>query len=220
MRRYTASLAILTATFALAGGPDPASAASVVSEMMVNGVDTIVPSGTAGSTMYAYYQITNPTSSVVGTGTPAINDLVVSTVVPPGSIQPINSTTSPLSIVAGSLGFDQSNLQVYLTPSSAPVQEIALLFGNGGLSAGGTIDFKVSLASSYNSTTAPTLTLQAPYANLSTIAPEVFSYTPEVAGGGPMTTPEPVSLALWSAMVGAGLLRARAFRRARRAALA
>ena len=31
-------------------------------------------------------------------------------------------------------------------------------------------------------------------------------------------TPEPVSIALWSAMAGAGFLRARAFRRARRAA--
>ena len=82
--------AIMTATFALAGGSDPASAASVVSEMMVNGVDTIVPNGTTGSTQYAYYQLTNPRLTTVGTGSTTINDLVVSTVVPPGAIQPVD----------------------------------------------------------------------------------------------------------------------------------
>ena len=222
LRRCTASLAILTATFALAGGPDPASAASVVSEMTVNGVDTIVPNGTAGSTMYAYYQLTNPRSTAVGTSSTALNDLVVSTVVPPGAIQPINAATSPLSIVSGSFGFDQNNLQVFLTPANAAVQKIALLFGNGGLGSGGTIDFKVSLEAGYNSTTAPMLTLQAPYADLSTTAPQLLSYTPNVAGGPPPppSTPEPVSLALWSALAGAGMLRARAFRRSRRPALA
>lgn len=220
LRRCTASLALLTATFVMAEATTPASAASIVSEMTVNGVDTIVPNGTPGSTMYAYYQLTNPTSSTVGTGGAAINDLVVSTVVPPNSIQPINSTTSPLSIVNGSFGFDQSNLQVFLSPSGSPTQEIALLFGNGGLAPGGTIDFKVSLDPGYSSTTAPTLTLQPPYANLSTTAPELMSYTPLVAGGAPppSNTPEPLPLALWSVLAGAGLLRARAFRRSRRVA--
>jgi hypothetical protein len=223
LRRRTASLAILSAAFAiaLAVGPAPAHAASIVSEMLVNGVDTIVPNGTAGSTEYAYYQLINPRSTTVGTGGAAINDLVVSTVVPPNSIQPINATTSPLSIVSGSFGFDQSNLQVFLTPTDAKVQEIALLFGNGGLAPGGTLDFKVSLEPGYSSLMAPTLTLQPPYADLSTTAPQLMSYTPNVAGGAPPTSaPEPIPLALWSVLAGAGLLRARAFRRSRRSASA
>jgi hypothetical protein len=218
LRRSTASLAILSAAFVMAVGPAPAPAASIVSEMMVNGVDTIVPNGTPGSTMYAYYQVINPQSTTVASG---LNDLVVSTVVPPSSIQPINSTTSPLSIVSGSFGFDQSNLQVFLSPTTSATQEIALLFGNGGLAPGGTLDFKVSLSPGYSSLSAPTLTLQSPFANLSTTAPELLSYTPNVAGGAPPTnTPEPIPLALWSVLAGAGLLRARAFRRSRRAASA
>jgi hypothetical protein len=220
LRRRTASLAILSAAFALAVGPAPAPAASIVSEMMVNGVDTIVPNGTPGSTMYAYYQLTNPRSTTIGAGTAAgLDGLVVSTVVPPNSIQPINSTISPLSIVSGSFGFDQTNLQVLLSPPNEPTQEIALLFGNGGLAPGGTIDFKVSLEPGYSSLTAPTLTLQSPFTDLSTTAPELLSYTPNAAGGAPPTsTPEPIPLALWSVLAGAGLLRARAFRRSQRAA--
>jgi hypothetical protein len=222
LRRRTASLAILSAAFALAVGTAQAPAASIVSEMMVNGVDTIVPNGTPGSTTYAYYQLTNPRTTTAAAG---LNDLVVSTVVPPNStvppnsILPINATTSPLSIVSGSFGFDQSNLQVLLSPSSQPTQVLALLFGNGGLAPGGTLDFKVSLDPSYSSLTAPTLTLQSPFADLSTTAPDLLSYTPSVAGGAPATTtPEPIPLALWSALAGAGLLRARAFRRSQRAA--
>ena len=109
-----------------------------------------------------------------------------------------------------------------LSPAAATVQEIALLFGNGGLAPGGTLDFKVSLAPGFNSLTAPTLTLQAPFANLSTTAPQLLSYTPTVAGAAPSpaNTPEPMPLALWSVLAAAGMLRARAFRRARRAALA
>jgi hypothetical protein len=218
LRRCTISLAILSASVAVVGGPAPAHAASIVSEMMVNGQETIVPFGTAGSTNFAYYQITNPTSTAVGTG---IDDLVVSTVSPTGAIQPITSTTSPLTIGAGSSGFDQSNLQVFLTPNGTTPQEIALLFGNGGLAAGGTLNFALSLSPSYTSMTAPMLTLQAPFADLSATAPEVLAYTPTVAGGGPpANTPEPIPLALWSFLAGAGLLRARAFRHSRRSASA
>jgi len=96
-----------------------------------------------------------------------------------------------------------------------------LFFGNGGLASQGTLDFKVSLDSSYSLATAPTLTLRAPFADLSTTAPQVMAYTPNVAGGAPpTTTPEPIPLALWSVVAGAGLLRARAFRLSRRSVAA
>lgn len=220
LRRRTASWALLTACLILALGTSPTDASSIVSEKMVNGVDQIVPAGTAGSTMYAYFQVTNPRGSAAGTG---LNDLVVSTVVPPNAIQPINASTSPLSIVNGSFGFDQSNLQVFLSPPDATTQQIAVLFANGGLAPGGVLDFKVSLDPSYNSMTAPTLTLQAPFADLSATAPQLMAYTPtsaNAAPAAPASTPEPVSVALWSALAGAGWLRARAFRRARGATLA
>jgi hypothetical protein len=198
----------------MATSPSPSNAASIVSEIVNSaGVDQIVPNGTPGSTMYAYYQLTNPRSTPV-------NDLIVTSIVPPNSVMPINASTSPLSIVNGSFGFDQSNLQVFLSPADATTQGLALQFANGGLAAGGVLDFKVSLGSNYNSTTPPTLTLQPPDVDLSPTSPNLMSYTPAFANAAPgaTTTPEPMSLALWSALAGAGLLRARAFRRARRAA--
>ena len=213
LRRSTATWALLSAALMTAMSPSQAPAASIVSEMVTNGVDQIVPNGTPGSTMYAYYQLTNPRSTTV-------NDLIVTSIVPPNSVSPISATTSPLSIVNGSFGFDQSNLQVFLSPADATTQGLALQFANGGLAPGGVLDFKVSLGSSYSSMTPPTLALQPPDADLSSTAPDLMSYTPASANAAPGATsaPEPVSLALWSALAGAGLLRARAFRRARRAA--
>jgi hypothetical protein len=212
LRRCTATLGLLTVALILGVGPATASASSVVSEMMVNGVDTIVPFGTAGSTNFAYYQLTNTTSTTN-------NDLIVTGITPANSVAPVNATTSPLSIVSGSFGFDQSNLQVFLSPSDQSTQGLALQFANGGLEAGGTLNFKVSLDPSYTATTAPTLTLQAPDTALSVTAPYLDSYTPLIADGAPplpsVNTPEPVSLALWSALVAAGLIRARSFRKSR-----
>jgi hypothetical protein len=215
LRRCTATLGMLTVALILGVGPDPASAASIVSEKVTNGVDQIVPKGTPGSTMYAYYELTNPTSTTN-------NDLIVTGITPANSVAPVNASTSPLSIVNGSFGFDQSNLQVFLSPSDQTTQGLALQFANGGLTPGGTLNFKVSLDSSYSSATPPTLTLQAPDTNLSVFPNDtLLSYTPVYAnaayGATPLAqTPEPVSLALWSALAVAGLVRARAFRRAGR----
>jgi hypothetical protein len=215
LRRCTATLALLSTALMMATSPSPSNAASIVSEVVNSaGVDQIVPDGTPGSTKYAYYQLTNPRTT-------AVNDLIVTNIVPPNSVTPINASTSPLSIVNGSFGFDQSNLQVFLSPADATTQGLALQFANGGLAPGGVLDFKVSLGSNYSSTTPPTLTLQPPDVDLSATSPNLMSYTPASANAAPgaTSTPEPVSLALWSALAGAGLLRARAFRRSRRAAL-
>ncbi len=202
LRRCIASLALLPAAFIAAALPSSASAASIVTE---NG------------TKYAYYELVN-------TEAKPVTDLIVTSVVPPNSVQPLDPTTSPLTIVGGSSGFDPNNLQVFLSPTDPSSQELALQFGNGGLAPGGVLNFKVSLEPSYSSATAPTLTLQPPGpVDLSPMAPELLSYTPTSVNGAPPATPvtnapEPVSLALWSALAGVGLLRARAFRRSRRAA--
>ncbi len=215
LRRCTATLGLLTVALILGVGPAPALAASIVSEKVVNGVDQIVPNGTAGATRYAYYELTNPTST-------ANTDLIVTGITPANSVAPVNASTSPLSIVNGSFGFDQSNLQVFLSPADQTTQGLALQFANGGLTPGGTLNFKLSLDPSYNSTVPPTLTLQAPDTSLAVSSNDtLLSYTPLYAnaapGAAPQTsTPEPVSLALWSSLAVAGLLRARAFRRAGR----
>jgi hypothetical protein len=199
-------------TVAMFLGAEPASASSIVSEMLVNGTDQIVPNGTAGSTRYAYYQLTNPTSTTN-------NDLIVTGITPANSVAPVNASTSPLSIVNGSFGFDQTNLQVFLSPSDQTTQGLALQFANGGLTPGGKLNFKVSLDPSYTSSVPPTLTLQSPDTNLAVTSNDTLvNYTPAYANAalGATVTPEPVSLALWSALAGASLLRVRAFRRTER----
>jgi hypothetical protein len=188
--------------------------------MMVNGVDTIVPYGTAGSTNYAYYQLVNASSSAIpATGS---DSGIAIGVVPANSVAPVNATTSPLQVVSGSFGFDPTNVQVFLSPSDPAPQILGLVFAGSGLSAGGTLDFKVSLDPSYTSMTAPPLsTILPPGAASSTVLPTLSSYTPLVADGAPpavANTPEPVSLALWSALAAVGIVRVRAFRKAGRTA--
>lgn len=210
-RRCTASLALMTAALATAA---PALGASIVSE---NG------------TKYAYYELVNTRPSPV-------SDLVLAGVVPPTAIVPPPSAgpsgpnLGPLTIVKGSSGFDANNLPVITSPPGAnpagigfdftTVTDLANPANNhyNPLAAGGVLNFKVSLDPSYNLSNTPSLTLQAPDADLT-----MFSYTPtapNAAPGAATNTPEPVSLALWSALAGAGLIRARAFRRARRQATA
>lgn len=219
-RRCTATLALTTMTTAaliLAAASSPVSAASIITEKLVNGVDQIVPSGTSGATNYAYYTLSNPTG-------PTVNDLIVTTILPPNSV---NANIAPLTVVDNSSGFDPKNLQVLTNPYDPTSQGIALLFGNGGLATGGVINFKLSLDPAYTAINAPQLTLTPPDTNLSATG-QILSYVPNIANGSPgeqppaasqsVSTPEPVSLALWSALAAAGMLRARAFRKSRRSA--
>jgi hypothetical protein len=217
LRRCTASMALLSVALIGAWGPSRASAASIVSEKVNNGVEQIVPDGTPGATKFAYYSLKNTRSST-------INDQIGFTVDPSGSVVQGNLSATPLSVVGGSTGFNAANLSGVMGQTSNGTQGLVLDFGNESfltppynnpLSAGGVANFKLSLDPSYSLATTPTLTLQSPYTDLT-----LTSYTPAFvdAAPGALNTPEPVSLVLWSALAGAGLLRARAFRRSRRAA--
>jgi len=200
LRRYTATLSLAMATLTLAAPAERALG--------------------AGTTNFAYYDLINNRST-------AVNDLIVTNVLPPNAIAPPNASTSPLTILDGSFGFDQKSLQVFLSPSDPNVQGLAIKFANGGLAPGGTLDFKVSLDPNVAGTSAPQLVLQAPDTDLKLVnmpppSPPVVVTTPIVVT--PVTapssttapsTPEPISLALWSTLAGCGLLRARAFRRAK-----
>ena len=194
-RRCTASLALAIA----AAGSSPALA--------------------SGTTNYADYELVNTRPTTV-------TDLIVANIVPPNSIEPPDPSTSPLTILNGSFGFDQKNLQVFLSPADPTTQQMALNFANGGLSPGGVLDFQLSLAPGVSSSAAPTLTLQSPDQDLELIglpAPSgtTSATTTTTATSPPVTTtptvPGPISLALWSVMASAGLVRARSFRRSRRA---
>ncbi len=208
LRRCLASLLLLPVVATLATRPSTAFAAA--------------------STNFGYYELVNTRSTT-------LNDLVVTNVIPPNSISPPSPATSPLTILDGSFGFDPKNLQVFLSPSDPKVQGLAINFANGGLAAGGTLNFKLSLDANTDPSSPPKLELQSPDTDLKLVqlpAPVVPTpiiptpnppSTPVAAPTPPPTienTPEPVSITLWSALVGIGFLRARAFRRARRAASA
>ena len=179
----------------------------------------------AALTNFGYYELVNNRST-------PLNSLLVANVIPPNTITPPNASTSPLTILDGSFGFDPKNLQVFLSPADPNVQGIAINFANGGLAPGGTLNFKVSLDSAVNPDSPPRLELQTPDTDLMLVSmppptadPIVVSppslpvtpVDPPVTAPVPPTvenTPEPVSIALWSALAGVGFLRARSFRRA------
>jgi hypothetical protein len=189
LRRFTGFLTLMTAALAIAGS---AHGASIVTE---NG------------TKYAYYELVN-------TRPTPVSDLVLAGVVPPTAVVPADPSLGPLTIVKGSSGFDADNLSVIVSPAGSNPAGIGFDFTNPSnpLAAGGVLNFKVSLDPAYSMMTTPTLTLQTPDTDL-----VLFSYTPVApnAGPGAASTPEPATLALWSALAGVGLIRARAFRLAR-----
>ena len=177
----------------------------------------------AASANYGYYELVNTRATT-------LKDLIVTNVIPPNAITPPSPSTSPLTILDGSTGFDSKSLQVFLSPSDPNVQGMAINFANGGLAPGGILKFKVSLDSDVKPDSPPKLLLQTPDTDLQLIslpnptAAEILNPPVVVVPVAPPAptptvenTPEPVSITLWSALAGVGVLRARAFRRARRA---
>lgn len=205
LRRCPASMLLLSVVATLAVSPTSARAAA------------------SSTTNYGYYELVNnrPTT---------LTSLVVTNVIPPNAIAPPDASTSPLTILDGSFGFDPKNLQVFLSPTDPKVQGLAINFANGGLAPGGTLNFKVSLAPGVAEASPPQLQLQDPDTDLKLVqlpppATEVLIPDPTppstpVSAPTPTVenTPEPVSITLWSALAGAGVLRARSSRRNRRAA--
>ncbi|HEV3121610.1 MAG TPA: hypothetical protein VGY53_06895 [Isosphaeraceae bacterium] len=205
--RRPAIFAALAAALILAARPAPVRASGITS---VNGS--------------ASYELVN--NSAPGT---APVTKIVANVVPPGEVVPPNPSVSPLTILSGSTGFDQTNLKVLLgtgqTPTGDPLQALALDFGTQGFAPGGVLNFSLSLDKAFS--TAPTLSLPDSSSGLSitqlanTTGPSSNQPSPTTQGSGTTTSfgvPEPGSLAVWSAaamaIVFAGL------RRARRAAVA
>lgn len=139
---------------------------------------------------------------------------VLASIVPPGSVAPPDAKTSPLTILAGSTGFNPDDLKVSLgdgtTPSGDPFQALALDFGPNGFAPGGRLYFSLNLAS--GSDGAVTLILPSSVTNLA-----VSSYVPPPGVGpvddGQHNVPEPMSILLWSSLAAIGAIRARLYRR-------
>jgi hypothetical protein len=180
--------------------------------------------GRAGAASIANYQLKN-----TGTGTAT---QVLAEIDPAGSVfAPSSSSQSPLTVLDGSGGFNASGLTVAIgtgkLANGDPLQVLNLQFDKSGFAPGGVLDFSLNLGSTYTGPT-PTLILEDPTTGLAPAGLSLVPFTPPTTGGGttppPATgggtppgnnVPEPVSLALWSVAAGFGLLRARAFRRAR-----
>lgn len=132
---------------------------------------------------------------------------------------PSNSPQGPLTILAGSQGFDKNNVYDFLstiTDNGQPLQALGLSFYNGGLAAGGIVNFSLNVA---NVSSPPQLVSQ------NTGVTITLDTASSSSGSSPQTSvnhsevPEPLSLVLWSTLAGAGLLRVYSSRRARRVAL-
>jgi hypothetical protein len=185
----------------------------------------VVSNGTA-----TYYLTTSsaiPAADPNSTGPQVILD-----VQPPGGVipstNPDGTQASPLLVQPDSTGFNPQQLVVGLqnSPAGQPAdQQLGLGFFGSGFQSGGLLHFSLNLAPG---TTAPdlvpvidpatdplTASILPTAGSLhvavpTTPAPETVTptVTPTVVTT-PANTPEPMSLVLWSALAGLGLLRAR-----------
>jgi hypothetical protein len=154
---------------------------------------------------------------------------VVALVEPAGGVvtPPTSSALGPLSILAGSQGFNASGVYDYLASTKDangnPLQAFGLSFYGQGLASlanGGMLNFSLAVA---NQNAPPQLVSQTPGVSI-TLQPADSSTgtggTNTGTGGGQASsneTPEPLSVLVWSALAGAGLLRSRVLRKPRQA---
>ena len=191
--------------------------------------DSITPNtpGTASYRLTSSAAITAPDPN-------ASAPQVVAKIVPPGTVIPPTQADgtqgSPLTILNSSTGFDQSQLIVALkdevtNAGTSPDQLFGLSFFGSGFQKDGKLDFSLNVDKTL--TTPPTLQSLTPGISivaLQTTSPTsststtttTTTTTPTVttnATPGGTQVPEPMSVLLWSAVVGAGLLRAKGLRR-------
>jgi hypothetical protein len=155
---------------------------------------------------------------------------VVALISPAGGVvtPPSSSALGPLTILSGSQGFNASGVYDYLASTKDqngnPLQALGLSFYGQGLASlanGGILKFSLDVA---NQSSPPQLVSQTPDVTISlqTSSTSTTGSTGDTGtgtnggGGTPITTaniPEPLSVLLWSVMAGAGLLRARIWRK-------
>ncbi len=206
-------MAVLAALLALGFGSQPNLAQAAA----------INPNAST-STATVNYRLTSSTSIPVPPAS-LTSPQVVAMIVPTGSVVPptLSDGTegSPLTILPDSQGFDPSQLVVALkdttSASGQPEQQFGLVFYGQGLQPGGVLHFALSINSALVNNPPQ---LQSLTSGIS-IVPDAPDTTPPSSGtggqgGGGTEVPEPLSLVLWSAVVGGVLARSRLARRSRR----
>jgi hypothetical protein len=142
-------------------------------------------------------------------------------VVPAGGIVPPTladgTQGSPLTIESDSFGFDKDHLVVALNnnPQVNPTdQKFGLVFFNGGLAADNLLHFSLNINNALS--TPPALEITSPGSlqgtTLTALSNPPGPVTPPPDSGS-VNIPEPMSVLVWSALAGFGLLRARRLRR-------
>ncbi len=159
---------------------------------------------------------------------------IVATVSAPGLIVPPKladgSEGSPLTILSDSTGFDASQLVVALKQDTVnngqTQQDFGLVFFGSGLAANSMLHFALNVNSALANDPS-LLKLTTPTSGFTLTAnPESNNGGGNGTGGnnngsggstdnGSQNIPEPLSIIVWSALTGTGLLRVRAMRRAR-----
>lgn len=151
---------------------------------------------------------------------------VIARVVPPGTVVPPKmadgTEASPLTILKTSTGFDQERLIVALkdnltnlAPGETAEQLFGLSFFGTGFQQGGQLDFSLNIDNAVS--TPPVLESLTPGVTITAMQtvepPKETPVAVTNAAPGTAQIPEPMSVLLWSALTGAGALRARRYRR-------
>ena len=153
---------------------------------------------------------------------------VVALIEPAGGVvtPPSSSPLGPLTILSGSQGFNASGVYDYLASTKDangnPLQAFGLSFYGQGLASlanGGILKFSLDVA---DQNAPPQLVSQTPGVSIALQPADSSTGTGGTntgTGGGqssPSETPEPLSVLVWSALAGAGLLRSRILRKSGR----
>jgi hypothetical protein len=182
----------------------------------------VINPNASASTATATYRLT--TSSAIPVPDANISGpQVVASIVPTGSVvpplMPDGTQGSPLTILPDSFGFDPTHLVVALkdgtTSSGQPDQLFGLIFYGQGLQPGGMLHFSLSIDKSL-ANNPPQLVSQTPGISISLDS----ASTPGQGGGGSsnqgppdQSVPEPLSMIVWTAVLGCAIARSRLKRR-------
>jgi hypothetical protein len=185
--------------------------------------------GTADYTLTSTSAIAAPTGPPPTAGTSNVTTPQVVALIEPagGVVTPAaTSTQGPLTIMPGSQGFTSSGVYDFLLSTTDqngnPLQALGLSFFGHGLAAGGVLNFSLNVTNAndppllVSQTSGVSIVLDATSASSSSSSSSTSSSTS--SNIPPASTPEPLSLFLWTILAGAGFVRAGAMRRSYRVA--
>ena len=165
------------------------------------------------STTTVDYRLT-ASSAIAVPGANISGPQVVALITPTDSVVPPTLSNgnqgSPLTVLPDSTGFDSSQLVVALRDATSstgqPEQQLGLVFYGQGLQAGGVLNFALSVNSALASDP-PVLQSLTPGITITAESPTTSTSTSSgLSGNGSSTTssvstPEPLSVMLWSAVL-------------------